>query len=58
MQYIQKYSGRRIKDGTTVRGYAAIGYESSTAWLMIPVKDSDNQFHSVQVDPESLVPLL
>jgi len=58
MQYIQKYSGRRIKDDTTVRGYAAIGYESTTAWIMVPTKGTTDQFHVVQVDPESLVPLL
>ena len=56
--YIQKYSGRRIKDGTTVRGYAAIGYESSTAWIMVPAKGTTDQFHVVQVDPESIVPLM
>ena len=39
-------------------GYAAIGYESTTAWIMVPTKGTTDQFHMVQVNPESIVPLM
>lgn len=58
MQYIQKYAANRVKDGSLVVGYAAIGYESTTAWIMVPTKGTTDQFHMVQVNPESIVPLM
>lgn len=48
------YTGRRIKDGSLVAGYAAIGSEGHTAWIMAPTAMSDDQFRMFNVDPESL----
>lgn len=48
------YLGRRIKDGSLVAGYAAIGSEGHTAWIMAPTAMSDDQFRMFNVDPESL----
>lgn len=56
MIHVQKYCARRIKDGTEVRGYAAVGCESRAVWIMVPVKGTDN-FSCVQVESESLIPL-
>ena len=56
MIHVQKYCARRIKDGTEVRGYAAVGCESGAVWIMVPVKGTDD-FSCVQVEPESLIPL-
>ena len=57
MKHIQQYSGDRVKDGTPVRGYAAIGSESNAAWILVPTKGTEDQFHIVEVKPDSLVPL-
>lgn len=51
---IPMYSGRRIKDGSLVAGYPAIGAEGNTAWIMAPTAMSDDQFRMYQVDPDSL----
>ena len=55
---IQRYSGRHVKDGKTVRGYAAIGYGCDKAFIMVPAKETKSDFHIVEVEPESLVPIL
>lgn len=57
MIHIQRYCGQRVKDGKTVKGYAAISCENDTAWILMPVVSSDDKFFIVQVDPESLIPL-
>ena len=54
MIQIQKYKARRVKDGALVSGYAAVGAESGVAWIMIPTAGTDNQFHCVEVDGETL----
>ena len=51
---IPMYSGRRIKDGSLVAGYPAIGSEGNTAWIMAPTAMSDDQFRMYNVEPESL----
>ena len=51
---IPMYMGRRIKDGSLVAGYPAIGSEGNTAWIMAPTDVSDDQFRMYNVDPESL----
>lgn len=51
---VPMYTGRRIKDGSLVAGYAAIGGEGNTAWIMAPTIMSDDQFRMFNVDPESL----
>lgn len=51
---IPMYSGRRIKDGSLVAGYPAIGSEGNTAWIMAPTAMSDDQFRMYNVDPDSL----
>jgi hypothetical protein len=51
---IPMYMGRRIKDGSMVAGYPAIGSEGNTAWIMAPTDVSDDQFRMYNVDPESL----
>ena len=51
---VPMYTGRRIKDGSLVAGYAAIGSEGHTAWIMAPTDVSDDQFRMYNVDPESL----
>ena len=51
---VPMYTGRRIKDGSLVAGYAAIGSEGHTAWIMAPTAMSDDQFRMFNVDPESL----
>ena len=58
MIQVQRYSGQRVKDGTTVRGYAAIGGECEKAFIMIPARETNNEFHIVEVVPDSLVPIL
>ena len=58
MIHVQRYSGKRVKDGSEVRGYAAVGCESKAVWIMIPHKDDPTKFHSVEVQPDSLVPVL
>ena len=55
---IQKYCGRRVTDGSDVRGYAAVGCESERAFILVPAKGTDDKFHIVEVQPESLVPIL
>lgn len=51
---IPMYMGRRIKDGSLVAGYPAIGSEGNTAWIMAPTDVSDDQFRMYNVDPKSL----
>ena len=57
MTHIQRYCGKRVKDGSEVRGYAAVGYESERVILM-PVNVDDAQFHIIEVQPDRLVPVL
>ena len=57
MKHIQQYSGERVKDGSSVRGYAAIGWENNVAWILVPAKGTDDKFHIVEVKPDSIVPL-
>ena len=54
MVNIQRYSGRRVKGGATVTGYAAVGYESQAAWILIPAEGSNDSFHIVEVEPDSI----
>ena len=58
MIMIQQYSGQRVKDGGTVRGYAAVASESERAFILVPAKESAAQFHIVEVTPDTLVPVL
>jgi hypothetical protein len=51
---VPMYTGLRIKDGSLVAGYVAIGGEGNTAWIMAPTVMSDDQFRMFNVDPESL----
>lgn len=55
---IQRYSGRHVKDGKTVRGYAAVSCESDRAFILVPAKGTDDKFHIMEVRPDSLVPVL
>ena len=58
MIHIQQYTGRRVKDGSTVKGYAAVSCESERAWIIVPAKGTDDKFHIVEVVPDSLVSIL
>ena len=58
MVKIQRYCGKRVKDGSEVRGYAAVGYESESAFILMPAKGNDAQFYIIEVRPDSLVPVL
>ena len=58
MIHVQQYSGKRMADGSDVRGYAAISCESDRAFILVPAKGTSDQFHIVEVQPESLVPVL
>ena len=58
MKHIQKYSGKRVTDGSDVRGYAAIGGESERAFILVPAKGTSDQFHIVEVQPDSLIPIV
>lgn len=49
---IQKYQGRRVKDGSLVRGYAAQGTECGKTFILIPA--TADSFHIVEVEGESL----
>lgn len=51
---IQRYSGRRVSDGSIIKGYVAIGGESQTAFILVPNRRNPNQFHIVEVVPESI----
>ena len=51
---IHMYCARRIKDGNEVKGYPAISGDGTCAWIMVPVPGTDNQFHSVHVDGDSI----
>lgn len=53
---IQMYSGRAVKYGVTVRGYAAQGTESKKSFILVPV--GETSFHIVEVKEDSLVPLM
>ena len=55
---IQKYCGKRVKDGSEVRGYAAVSCESERAFILVPAKGTDDKFHIMEVQPDSLVPIL
>lgn len=57
MIHVQKYCARRVKDGAEVRGFAAVACDSKAVWIMVPVKDTIDKFHCVQVKPDSLVPI-
>ena len=58
MIHVQRYSGKRVKDGSEIRGYAAIGGESERAFILVPAKGTSDQFHIVEVQPDSLVPVM
>lgn len=58
MVKIQRYCGKRVKDGSEVRGYAAVGYESERAFILMPARVNDAQFHIIEVQPDRLVPVL
>lgn len=58
MVKIQRYCGKRVKNGSEVRGYAAVSCESDRAFILEPVISSDDKFFIVEVDPDSLVPVL
>lgn len=58
MKHVQKYSGKRVEDGSDVRGYAAISGESERAFILVPAKGTSDQFHIVEVQIDSLVPIL
>ena len=58
MMNIQKYCGRRVKDGSGVRGFAAKSCESERAFILVPAKGTDDKFHIVEVKTDSLVPIL
>lgn len=58
MKHIQKYSGKRMADGSDVRGYEAIGSESERDVILGPAKGTDDKFHIIEVQHESLVPVL
>ena len=51
---IQRYSGRRVSDGSIIKGYVAIGAESKTAFILVPNSRRSDQFHIVEVAPESI----
>ena len=57
MIHVQKYCARRVKDGSEVRGYAAVACDGKAVWIMVPVKGKEDKFTGLQVDPDSLVPL-
>ena len=58
MTNIQKYCGCRVTDGSEVRGYAAVSCESERAFILVPAKGTDDKFHIVEIQPDSLVPIL
>jgi hypothetical protein len=53
---IQKYTGRAVKNGVTVRGYAAQGTECKKSFILVPA--GEKSFHIVEVQEDSLVPLM
>lgn len=55
MVNVKKYAGLRVKDGKKVKGYAAIGYESEKAWIMVPCDKGGSWFHIVEVEPDSII---
>ena len=58
MIHVQRYSGKRVKDGSEVRGYAALSYDGSVAWIMVPTKGAVDKFSAVEVRPDSLIPIM
>ena len=55
---IQRYVGKRVKDGSEIRGYAVLSSDGSVAWIMMPDKDVVDKFVGIEVRPDSLVPVL
>ena len=53
---IQQYRGRRVKDGSLVSGYAAQGIECGATFILVPA--TENSFHIVEVDSDTLTPVL
>ena len=58
MTHIQRYCGKRVKDGSEIRGYAALSHDSSVAWIMVPTKGAVDKFSAVEVKPDSLIPIM
>lgn len=56
MANIQIYQGNRVKDGKPVRGYAAQGSECGKVFIMVPAGEAS--FHTYEVQPDSIIPVL